>query len=211
MLPSSSLTTSTLPIQTCSQASDPEHSEVQSKGLIITPALSGGNFQAVNIAQKTHGYKNGSLDFTTELLQAVDFVDASFGKVVAALKAKKIYDVTLVIIASKHGQAPIDLSLFRKINSKPAPAATEANVSSVTTDGIALIFLSQFTVAAAVDNLNRDRNTLQIQDIISRERLTYLGYGNPKTNPAVPEIIVCPELGIIYTTSKSKIAGNMEG
>ena len=59
---------------------------------------------------------------------------------------------------------------------------------------------------AAVDNLNRNRNSLEIQDIISRERLVYLGYGDPTKDPAVPDIIVRPELGVIYTTSSSKIA-----
>ena len=185
----------------------PEHSEVQGKGLTTTPALFGGNFQAVSVAQKTKGYKNGSLEFTPELLQALDFVDASLGKVVAALKAKKIYDDTLILVASKHGQAPIDPSLFREINPKLVPAATGVDVSFTTTDDIALIFLKdQSTVTTAVNNLNRNRTTLQIQDIISRKRLTYLGFGDPKTDPAVPDIIVRPELGVIYTTSKTKIA-----
>ena len=177
------------------------------KGLTNTPALFGGNFQAVSVAQKTRGYKNGSLDFTPELLQAIDFVDASFGKIVAALQAKNIYDDTLIIVASKHGQAPIDPALYRTVNPDLVPAATGVNVSFTTTDDIALIFLKdQSTVNTAVDNLNGNRDTLQIQDIISGQRLTYLGYGNPLTDPAVPDIIVRPELGVIYTTSTKKIA-----
>lgn len=74
-------------------------------------------------------------------------------------------------------------------------------------DDIALIFLkNQDDVATAVDNLNRDRDNLEIQDIISRERLTYLGFGDPTKDPAVPDIIVRPDLGVIYTTSSAKIA-----
>lgn len=185
----------------------PDHSEVQGHGLTSTPTLFGGNFQAVSVAQKTKGYKNGTLDFTPELLQAIDFVDASFGKIVAALKAKNIYEDTLIIVASKHGQAPINPALFREVNPDLVPAATGVNVSFTTTDDIALIFLKdQSTVNTAVNNLNGDRNTLQIEDIISRQRLTYLGYGNPLTDPAVPDIIVRPELGVIYTTSTKKIA-----
>lgn len=185
----------------------PDHSEVQGNGLTSTPTLFGGNFQAVSVAQKTKGYKNGTLDFTPELLQAIDFVDASFGKIVAALKAKNIYEDTLIVVASKHGQAPINPALFREVNPDLVPAATGVNVSFTTTDDIALIFLEdQSTVNTAVNNLNGDRNTLQIEDIISRQRLTYLGYGNPLTDPAVPDIIVRPELGVIYTTSTKKIA-----
>ena len=32
------------------------------------------------------------------------------------------------------------------------------------------------------------------------------GFGDPTKDPAVPDIIVAPELGVIYTTSKAKIA-----
>lgn len=185
----------------------PGNSEVQGKGLTNTPALFGGNFQAVSVAQKTSGYKNSTLDFTPALLQAIDFVDASLGKVVAALKAKNVYNDTLIIVASKHGQAPIDPSLYRKVDPELVPAATGVNVSFTTTDDIALIFLQDHsTVNTAVNNLNGDRTTLQIQDIISGQRLTSLGFGNPLTDPAVPDIIVRPELGVIYTTSTKKIA-----
>ncbi len=57
-----------------------------------------------------------------------------------------------------------------------------------------------------MDNLNRDRINLGIQDIIYGERLTSLGFGDPTKDPAVPDIIVRPDLGVIYTTSNAKIA-----
>jgi hypothetical protein len=47
---------------------------------------------------------------------------------------------------------------------------------------------------------------LKIENIISGQRLIAQGFGDPLTDPAVPDIIVAPELGIIYTTSKKKIA-----
>lgn len=144
------------------------------------------------------------------------------------LKANKLYDDTLIIVASKHGQAPIDPTKYEKIPPKAVTNATKVDVAfqtvslsapldvngssgrlkpHVQSDDIALIFLAnQQDTEAAVDNLNRDRNNLEIQDIISRERLTYLGYGDPAKDPAVPDIIVRPELGVIYTTSSSKIA-----
>jgi hypothetical protein len=48
--------------------------------------------------------------------------------------------------------------------------------------------------------------TLRISDIIYGQRLIDLGYGDPSKDPAVPDIIVHPLLGTIYTTSKAKIA-----
>ncbi|KAH7416639.1 type I phosphodiesterase/nucleotide pyrophosphatase [Cadophora sp. MPI-SDFR-AT-0126] len=171
------------------------------------PTLFGGNFQAVSVGQKVYGYVKGTLAFTPQLLKAYDFVDASLGQVVAALKAKSILEDTLIIVASKHGQAPIDPTLYGKVDPALLNLIIKVPVESITTDDIALIFLQNHAdTDAAVDNLNRNRNTLKIADIISGDRLTYLGYGDPKTDPAVPDIIVRPDTGIIYTTSKSKIA-----
>lgn len=185
----------------------PEHSEVQAPGLTTTPALFGGNFQAVSVGQKTKGYSNGTLAFTSDLLKAFDFVDSSLGKVVAALKSKDIYKDTLIVVASKHGQAPIDPKLFREIDPKLVSSSTGVKVSFATTDDIALIFLEdQSTLNTAVKNLNAARGTLQIQDIIYGDSLTDQGYGNPLKDSAVPDIIIRPELGVIYTTSKKKIA-----
>lgn len=57
----------------------------------------------------------------------------------------------------------------------------------------------------AVANLEKNRQSLRIEDIIYGNRLIDLGFGNPKTDPAVPDIIVQPQLGVIYTTSTAKI------
>lgn len=185
----------------------PANSEVQGKGLTGTPALFGGNFQAVSVGEKTSGYVNGTLAFTPNLLKALDFVDSSFGKIVAGLKAQGVYEETLIIVASKHGQAPINPTLFREINPDLVTSSTGVNVSHATTDDIALLWLAdQKTLATAVAGLNKARTTLQIQDIIYGDRLVDMGFGNPSTDPAVPDIIVRPELGVIYTTSKAKIA-----
>jgi membrane-anchored protein YejM (alkaline phosphatase superfamily) len=84
----------------------------------------------VSVAQKTVGYVAApNFPFTPDLLRAIDFVDDSLGKVVAALKAKKIYDDTLLIIASKHGQTPIDPTKYGKINPKAITNATEVPVT----------------------------------------------------------------------------------
>jgi hypothetical protein len=191
----------------------PTNSEVQDP-LKGTPSLFGGNFQAVSVAQKIGGpnlvdggYLAGSLDFSPLVLTAIDFVDSSLGQVVSSLKDKKILDETLIIIASKHGQAPIDPTLYNTVDPSLIGPATGVKVDFITTDDIALIFLTNHAdTDAAVDALNRQRNTLKIADIISGPRLTYLGYGDPLTDSAVPDIIVRPELGTIYTKSKVKIA-----
>jgi hypothetical protein len=186
----------------------PEYSEIQGAGLTTTPTLFGGNFQAVSVGQKTAGYTNSTNHtFTKPLLKALDFVDSSLGQVVTALKAKKIYEETLIIVASKHGQAPIDPALYRKIDPALIIPATGVKVSFVTTDDIALIFLEdQSTLATAVAGLQKATAQLQIQDLIYGPRLTAMGFGDPLKDPAVPDIIIRVELGVIYTTSTKKIA-----
>ncbi|KAK7178482.1 type I phosphodiesterase/nucleotide pyrophosphatase [Paraphaeosphaeria sporulosa] len=171
------------------------------------PTLSGGNFQAVSVAQKTHGYVNGTLAFTDALKQAMTFVDASLGALVEKLKAKDIYDQTLIVIASKHGQAPIDPAKFKDINPKNVTAATGVKVAFQTSDDIALIFLAnQKDLHVAVAGLTARKADLKISDIIYGQRLIDLHFGDPTKDPAVPDIIIVPQAGIIYTTSKSKIA-----
>ncbi|KAI9862256.1 MAG: hypothetical protein M1813_004731 [Trichoglossum hirsutum] len=162
----------------------------------------GGNFQAVSVAQKTVGYVAApNFPFTPDLLRAIDFVDDSLGKVVAALKAKKIYDDTLLIIASKHGQTPIDPTKYGKSTLRLSRMRRKCP------DDIALIFLEkQSDLQTAVKNLNGDRTALKINNIISGGDLIAQGFGDPTKDPAVPDIIVAPTPGIIYTTSTAKIA-----
>ena len=124
----------------------------------------------------------------------------------SALKAKNIYDDTLIIVASKHGQAPINPALYRKIDPALIAPATGVNVTWITSDDIALIFLEdQSQIDTAVANLQKATSELQIQDIIYGARQKALGFGNPFTDPAVPDIIIRVDLGVIYTTSTAKI------
>ena len=84
----------------------------------------------MNVAQKTKGYLPGDGNpFTPDLLKAIDFVDSSLGKVVNKMKAKSIYGETLIIVASKHGQAPIDPTKYRKIAPKAVTNATQVKVA----------------------------------------------------------------------------------
>ena len=79
----------------------------------------------MSVGQKTAGYQNAPGNpFSAELLSAIDFVDVSLGAIVNKLKAKGIYEDTLIIVASKHGQAPIDPTKYRKIDPAVVKNAT---------------------------------------------------------------------------------------
>jgi phosphoglycerol transferase MdoB-like AlkP superfamily enzyme len=82
------------------------------------------------VAQKAvgGGYLAGTLQFSPDVLQAIDFVDNSLGQVVAKLKQKNIYDDTLFIVASKHGQAPIDPTKYGKVDPTAVTNATGVDI-----------------------------------------------------------------------------------
>ena len=157
---------------------------------------------------------------------AIDFVDDSIGKVVAKLKEKNIYEETLIIIASKHGQAPIDPKKFSEVDPAAVINATKVDVlwqtvsdryfcpqgmtmltTAIKADDISLLFLkNHHDTDTAVKNLEKARKELKIDDIIYGERLISENFGNPLTDTAVPDIIIKPMVGVIYTTSNAKIA-----
>lgn len=95
----------------------PVNASITSGGSKISsmPKLMGGNFQCVSVAQKTIEYNNDS-SISPGILLAMDFVDSSLGKVVAKLKAKGYYEDTLIVVASKHGQSPIDPKLWNEVD-----------------------------------------------------------------------------------------------
>lgn len=66
----------------------------------------------------------------------MDFADASLGAIVNKLKAKNIYDETLIIVASKHGQAPIDPTKFNEVAPKTFTAEIGVNTSQITVSGL---------------------------------------------------------------------------
>ena len=111
----------------------PVNASITSGGAKITgmPAIFGGNFQCVSVAEKIAEYNNDS-SISPGILQAMDFVDSSLGKIVAKLKAKGYYQDTLIVVASKHGQAPIDPLLWNQVDPDALQNATNVPVAFLT-------------------------------------------------------------------------------
>ena len=77
------------------------------------------NFQSVYFGESVSepgvaagGYQNAAAMPSAELLNEIEFVDASIGEIVDALKDAGLYDDTLIIITAKHGESPIDPSTY---------------------------------------------------------------------------------------------------
>jgi len=182
------------------------------------PVIFGMNFQAVSVGQKlpVGGYLDAQGTPTSNLEGALAHTDASLGKMVAELRNQGLYDRTLVIVTAKHGQSPIDHNLLRTLtagNSGPlGPIATRpsmilaADAAQVTQDDVALIWLkNSSTTAADVVLLQANASAAAIQTIFSGPSIILL-FGDPATDSRVPDIVVQPNPGVIYTSSTGKIA-----
>ncbi|HEX2712293.1 MAG TPA: alkaline phosphatase family protein, partial [Candidatus Acidoferrales bacterium] len=176
------------------------------------PTIFGMNFQAVSVGQKlTVGGGYTDLQGTPGMIlhDALHFVDTSLGKMVDKLKDEGLYDTTLIIITAKHGQSPIDKNKLHKLNtasSRPSKILTDPD--QVTEDDIALIWFQNQnpgTIANDVAMLEADRDSAMIQKIFVGAGLK-LVFNDPTVDSRVPDIIVQPELGVIYTGSGKKIA-----
>lgn len=172
-----------------------------------TPRLFGGNLQSFNVAQKQFGYAKGAgSPLSAGLLETLDFLDKQLGRIINGLKERRIHRQTLMIIASKHGQSPIDPDTLVKIDPAGVTNATGVPVAFQVSDTIALLWLTNpNNTAKAVDGLNAKKSQLKILNVIAGADLIMAGYGDPSKDPAVPNIIVNPIPGVIYTNSKTKL------
>ena len=176
--------------------------------------LYGSNFQAVSVAQKGFGYLNGSTSekpiFGPNLTDALDFTDNRLGGLIDKLKGANIYDCTLLIVSAKHGQSPIDPTLSIKIPTAVLQNATSVEFAYVTADDGAYIWL----VDPSPDNLNQAKsdllksNSTMVAQIYAGSEVYQNGFGDPRYDPRVPDLVVRSKIGVIYASPTA--AKNME-
>jgi Type I phosphodiesterase / nucleotide pyrophosphatase len=187
------------------------------------PALFGMNFQAVYIGQSvvepgvgTGGYQNAAALPSSELLQEIEFVDASIGDIVGALKNAGIYEDTLLIITAKHGESPIDTSSYVADGSNtPATLLGSAipfsesplNTTGIgaTEDDVSVLWLNPgASVTAAVALLESNAAAIGLGQLYYGPTL-WLNYNvgglDPGQDPRTPDIIVTPNVGVTYSGS----------
>ena len=186
-----------------------DHTGARPQGV---PTLFGMNFQAVSVGQKLAGagYTDALGTPSTGLQQSLDFVDASLGQMVAALRDQDLFDSTLIVISAKHGQSPMDLNLRRAVDDGQYTgilASAGAPEAFHIADDFCMIWLQdQSKTAAAVAALDQPsvRAALGIARIYAGEDLL-TKYRDPLHDSRTPDIIVQSSVGVIYTTG-SKIA-----
>jgi hypothetical protein len=194
----------------------------------VTPVLFGMNFQSVYIGQSvvepgvgSGGYQNAEALPSPELLKEIEFIDASIGDIMGALKSAGIYDDTLLIITAKHGDSPIDPRSY-VADGKNTPATllgsaipyseSPLNTTGIgaTEDDVSVLWLKPgASVAAAVDLLESNAAAIGLGQIFYGPAL-WLNYGigglDPGQDPRTPDIIVAPNVGVTYSGSSTMIA-----
>jgi hypothetical protein len=191
------------------------------------PVLFGMNFQAVYIGESVNepkvakgGYKNAAGAPSQQLLNEVEFVDASIGQIVSALQAAGLYDDTLIIVTAKHGESPIDPTLYVADGSNtpatllgPAIPFSESPLNSTgigaTEDDVSVLWLRKgASVTAAVNLLEKDAAAIGLGQLYYGPSLALnynVGGLGPGQDPRSPDIIVTPNVGVTYSGSTTMI------
>jgi hypothetical protein len=191
------------------------------------PALFGMNFQSVYIGESvlepgvaTGGYQNAAAMPSDALLQEIQFVDASIGAIVNALRDAGIYDDTLLIVTAKHGESPIDPSLYvadgantpaTLLGSAIPYSESPLNPTGIgaTEDDVSVLWLNPgASVSAAVQLLESNAGPIGLGQIYYGPAL-WLNYNKgglgPGLDPRTPDIIVTPNVGVTYSGSTTMI------
>jgi hypothetical protein len=180
-----------------------DHSGTRATGV---PTLFGMNFQAISVAQKLPG--NGYLDAagtpSSGLMGALDHTDNSVGELVQALRARGLLDSTLIIVTAKHGDTPVDPKALQYADLNLIPTVVNSVqpglLAHADQDGtVALIWLTDHSRAGEVARaLEAKRTEGRIQQVCSGESLL-LRFNDPRTDSRMPDIVVQPQPGVIYT------------
>jgi hypothetical protein len=147
---------------------------------------------------------------SAELLKKIEFVDASVGDIVNALKNEGLYDDTLIIITARHGESPIDPNLYvaktantpATLLGTPVPFSESPLITTgigATEQDVSVLWLKKGeSVPAAVDLLGKNAAAIGLGRIYYGPSLA-LNYNVGGTGLGedswTPDIIVTPNVG----------------
>ena len=192
------------------------------------PNVFGMNFQSVSVGEKlvekslglTGGYVDALGTPSDSLFAEIQYVDGAVGQMVAELKKQGLLDSTLIIVSAKHGQSPIDISRVLRIPGdvptdeppsqilSPSGVGPGLPVAQADEDDISMLWLtdqSQTESAVATLSLLANENLFGQGEIFSGPSLT-LQFNDPLTDSRTPDIIIAPNVGVIYTGGTGKVS-----
>jgi len=185
-----------------------------------TPALFGVALQYVSFAQKhsSGGYLDAVGTPSANLAKALKHTDESIGKFVEALKARRLLESTLIIVTSRHGDSPIERTRRKIIPDTILPKIISQSHGDVLAlafqDGdIASIWLKdQSKTSEVTKTLSTPENeaALNTYQILSGESLKVI-FNDPLQDERIPDIVLIPNLGGIYTEADSEFIAEHGG
>ena len=178
------------------------------------PALFGMSFASLVAAQTAAGmgYVDTAGTPSAGLAERFASLDAAIGRMVQELKTKHLYDSTWIFVTSPYGQSPMDQRRRRLIPVTRMLAVVNAvapNLAAHVTGGdAAMIWLRDSAKTAAVVKAFGDQaEALGIADIYSGAKLT-LTLNSPRKDSRVPDIILQPEPGVLWTSQDTAPAAH---
>jgi len=178
------------------------------------------------------GYTDAAGDTTPDMQNEISFADSAIGQMVTALKNQGLFDSTTFIITAKHGQSPVDTHRFQELGNgitttpstilfnagllaqtacefnggnPPCPVGVGGGLGA-TEDDISLNWLKDSSnTVAAVNLLEMNAAAAGIGQIFYGASIT-TNYNSPLTDSRTPDIIVAPNVGVVYTGSTKKQA-----
>jgi arylsulfatase A-like enzyme len=159
-------------------------------------------------------------------------VDDAIGQMVTTLKDQGLFEKTTIIITAKHGQSPVDTHRFQELGNgitttpstllfnagllaqtpcefnggtPPCPTGVSGGLGA-TEDDISLNWLKDSNnTVGAVNLLETNAAAAGIGQIFYGASIT-TDYNSPLTDSRTPDIIVAPNVGVVYTGSTKKQA-----
>jgi hypothetical protein len=170
------------------------------KQRVGVPKLFGLGFIAVGVMQKLEGYEDGSATARPGLAKAIEFVDRQLARIVGELEAQGLYESTLIIVTSKHGQSPIEVKQRRVIDRnlirETVNGVQPGLLAQGSLDTIGILWLKdRGKTGAVVAALGAKRHEAGIHKIFAGEELKLLLDPN---DSRTPDIIVQPMPGTFY-------------
>jgi len=203
-----------------------------SKTAAPVPALFGMNFQAVSVGQKlveknpptnpafsqTGGYLDPVGTPSASLQQEIEYVDTSIGRMISELSKQGLLSSTLIIVSAKHGQSPIDPNRVLRIpadNANDEPPSQVLSPSGVgpgfpvvqaDEDDVSLLWLADQTQTTTDVAILATNESLYGQGEIFAGPALGLIFNDPLVNSRTPDIVVAPNVGVVYTGGQKKVA-----
>ncbi len=177
------------------------------------------------------GYTDAAGDPTPSMASEIQFVDAAIGQMVEELEDRHLFRSTVIIITAKHGQSPIDTNRFFPIpghsglNGAPPSSILASLLPASATSGLGLaeddisqLWLSDSAnTLTAVGMLEANGTAIGLGQILYGTSLNTIFNppgvpDNPGPccrlreggDPRTPDIIVLPNVGVVYTGSTKK-------